>query len=275
MAQDLHQEIKIMKIQSFIAVFVLALMMPLAVSAADLSAPAVGGPAPTASGPDNENATVGEAIDQTADAIKALLLGKKVDTLKPVLINRHMTANGIIGATVINTSGARVATVKDIIIDGNGRAVMIVVSDGGLLGIGGKVAAFDFNGVVALQPDGKVVMTLSQEMISHAANFSYDQQDWAKSKVIPADSMSVKALLKGNVLDSDGRKVATIDNIYLRDNDVSQVIVSFDKKLGMGGNVAALDYDDLQMVRKNKQIDFQLTPKQTAIFRDFEKSVTN
>ena len=37
---------------------------------------------------------------------------------------------------------------------------MIVVSDGGLLGIGGKVAVFDFNGVVDLQPDGKVVATL-------------------------------------------------------------------------------------------------------------------
>ena len=107
-------------------------------------------------------------------------------------------------------------------------------------------------------------------MISHAADFSYDQKDWAKAKVIPAGSMSVNALLKGDLLDSDGKKIAATENIYLRDNGVSQVIVSFDKKLGMGGNVlAALDYDDLRMVRKKKQIDFQLTPKQTAIFRNF------
>ena len=169
----------------------------------------------------------------------------------------------------------RYTTLGPIIIDRSGKAILIVVSDGGFLGIGKKVAAFDYDKVITQQPDGKVVMSLSQNMVFHAADFSYEQEDWAKAKVIPSGSISIDALLKGDVLDNNGKKVANIDNVYIRNADVSQIIVSFNKKLGMGGSLAALNYDDLQMVKKKKTLDFKLTSDQTAQFKDFKESVAN
>ena len=176
---------------------------------------------------------------------------------------------------IANPKGEKISTVKDIIIGKDGRATLVVVSDGGVLGIGDKVAAFAFDRVFSQKADGTVVMALSQDMIDKAADFSYDQKDWAKAKVIPTGSVSTNVLLDGDVVDFEGKKVATIENVYFRGADVSQIIVGFNTTMGMGGDLAALDYDDLQMVRDGDELDFKLTPNQTAGFKNFKKSVAN
>ena len=265
------------------AVSVLALMISLPAYAGVVSATGdTGGtissspPARNDGGMQTSLNKVGNALDNAGDDIKAFFISKTADnTFEPVLIHRNMTANGLIGETIVNDQGKKIAAVNDIIIDRSGKVILIVVSDNGFLGIGDKVAAFDYDSVVSQNPDGRVVVRLSQNMVYHAADFSYDRKDWAKAKVIPSGSISVNALLKGDILDSQGRKVADIENIYLRNADVSQIIVGFDKTLGMGGNLAALDYDDLQMVKKNKALDFKLTSDQTAQFKSFKKSVAN
>jgi sporulation protein YlmC with PRC-barrel domain len=276
-----------MKVQSITAVSVLALMLAGAPAfAADATSeqenPGVAAPSDTDATSDLKGSLnhASAEMRETADDIKAFLMGKGASNgkLEPVLIHRDRTAHGIIGATIINPKGEKVATVKDIIMNKDGDAILVVVSDGGLLGIGDKVAAFKYDKVIAQDPDGKIVMALSQDMIDHAADFSYDPKDWAKAKVLPENSISTNELLKGNVLDNNGKKVASIDNVYFRSGEASQVIVSFDKTFGMGGDLAALDYDKLQMVqdgKDGKDINFKLSPNQTAQFKNFKKSVEN
>lgn len=249
----------------------MAILAPLAVLAADISSPAISGHT------DSYGATASQNADnQTAAEIKAFYMGKASgNPFEPILIRRDMTANGLIGEAIINSQGTKIATVKDIIVDRSGKAILVVVSDHGFLGIGSKVAAFDYSRVVTQNPEGKVMMALSQDMVDNAADFSYDQKDWAKAKVIPANSLSVNALLKGDVFDNNGKKVADVANVYFRNSEVTQIIVGFNRKLGMGGNLAALNFDDLQMLRKNKTIDFKLTASQSAQFENFRESVTN
>lgn len=264
----------------------LALMMSFPAHAADVSATAVSGDAPVSATAPKDNSALGHVksglnradaeMRETADEIKAFFMGKGPDgKLEPVLIRRDKTAHGLIGESIVNLKGEKIATVKDIILSNDGKAILVVVSDGGVLGIGSKVAAFDYSKVITQNPDGKVVMILSQQMVDHAADFSYDPKDWAKAKVIPSGSISTNLLLEGEVLDSNGKKIADIENVYFRDAEASQLIVGFDKTLGMGGELAALDYDKLQMVQKNKELDFKLTASQTAQFRNFKKSVAN
>lgn len=254
-----------MKFTTVTAVSALALLMSLPAFAADVIV-------------NDKTGTVVVASDtgSASGEIKAYLLGDdKSDKLEAVLIQNKLTAHGMIGEAIINTKGEKIADLKDIIIGKGGRAILVVVSDHGVLGIGKKVAAFDYDKVVAQAADGKVVMTLSQDMVDHAADFSYDQQDWAKAKVIPTGSVSTNELLKGDVLDNEGKKLAGIENIFFRGAEASQIIVSFNKTLGMGGDLAALTYDDLQMVRDDKELDFKLTANQTAGFKGFKKSVAN
>jgi sporulation protein YlmC with PRC-barrel domain len=213
---------------------------------------------------------------ESTDDIRAFTFGKTtVGKAEPETIRRGDTARGMIGSPVLNPAGDKIADVKDIIISRDGKAVLLVVSDGGVLGIGSKVAAFDYNRVVTRKDDGSVIMTLSQDMIDHAADFSYDPKDWAKAKVIPQGSISVSSILDGEVIDNKNRTVATVENVYLRDTDVSQIIVGFNKKLGVAGDRAALDYDSLQPVRTKKEVDFRLSADQAARFRQFEKSMAN
>lgn len=218
-----------------------------------------------------------KSMRNTADDIRAWLVGKNEgDKLEPVLIRRSMTAHGLIGETIVNSQGKKIASVKDIIIDSHGRAILVVVSDmSGFLSIGDKVAAFDYNRVVSQKSNGSVVMALSQDMVDHAADFSYDQKDWAKAKIIPTGSISTNILLGGDVLDSSGVKVASIENIYFRDSDASQIIVGFNKTFGLGGSLAALDYDTLKMVRNDSELDFKLNESQSEQFKNFKVSAAN
>jgi hypothetical protein len=259
------------KLKTIAAMSVLAVMIPFAVLAADA---------------DKETSVMSdikgglrsadESIRDTAEDIRVYFMGKNPDDkIEPVYIRRSTTAHGLIDQTVVNSQGVKIATTKDIIIDKNGKASMIVVSDAGLLGIGNKVAAFDYTRVIAQKSDGKVVMTLSQDMIDRAADFSYDPKDWAKAKVIPAGSLSVNELLDGDVLDNNDKKVAEVENIYVRNTDVSQVIVRFNENFGMGGDLAALNYDNLIIIKDGDDLNFKLTPNQSSQFKNFKKSVAN
>lgn len=235
----------------------------------------------------NQNTTMSEDIQQglrntdaamhdTAQDIRGFFIGVDDDNnLTPVFIRGNLTATGLIGKTIINSEDKKIATVKDIIIGKNGKAALVVVSDDGLLGIGSKVAAFDYTSVVTQKYDGTVVMALSEEMIQRAADFSYDPKDWPKAKVIPAGSVSTNMLLEGDVLNSKGEKVASIDNVYFRYADVTQIIVGFHKTMGKGGDFASLDYDDMRMIKKDGGLDFKLTAKQSAHFKNFKASVAN
>lgn len=276
-----------MKIRTITAVSIIALMLAAPAFAADVSTtPAMDNPGVPVTADTNANATTGVKGDlnkasaemrETADDIKAFLMGKDTNAkLEPVLIHRAWTAHGLIGADIVNPNDQKkIATVKDIIMDKDGHAILVVVSDGGVMGIGSKVAAFNYDKVITQQADGKVQMALSQDMIDHAKDFSYDQADWAKAKVIPTGSISTNELLKGKVLDANGKKVASVENIYFRSGEASQIIVGFDKTFGMGGDLAALDYDQLHLVQKGKDVDFELSSAQTAQFKSFKKSVEN
>jgi sporulation protein YlmC with PRC-barrel domain len=218
---------------------------------------------------------IDEEISGTTESIKTFLLGKTAgEELQPVIIPRNRTAKNIIGSPVVNEQGERIASTEDILIDKNGRPSMVVVSGSKLLGPGKKVAAFDYKKVFGQGQGGKVLMTLPQDMISHAVDSSYDPQNWTNVKIIPADSISASRLMKAAVMDNNNKKIADVENIYLKEDAPSQVIIGFNKTLGMGGDIAALDYTDLRMVRKNAKgdLDLQLTPDQTVQIRNFKHS---
>jgi sporulation protein YlmC with PRC-barrel domain len=105
--------------------------------------------------------------------IKATLIGKKNDDENvPVIINARTTATGIIGHHVYNEKHESIAKVSDIILDKDGKASMVVVSEG-LFGLG-KTTAFDYSAITRVEDDGDVIMPLSEDSIKNAASFSYN-----------------------------------------------------------------------------------------------------
>lgn len=212
-----------------------------------------------------------DSMRETADDIKAFFVDGAA-AKKHVSFRKNVTAEGMIGQPVLNPKGEKIAKLKDIIIDADGNATHVVVSDGGMLGIGNKLAAFDYGRVVTQQADGKVVMALSQDMIDKAKEFSYDKDDAAKAKVIPAGSYSMNDMLDGELLDSAGKKAASIDNFVIRNGKADRVIVKFNTKLGMGGDLAALSYSEMEKSASAGEVDLKMSARQSSRFAQIEKN---
>jgi sporulation protein YlmC with PRC-barrel domain len=220
-----------------------------------------------------------EAASNAYDNIKATFIDEDKTASDTVTIDSRKTAQGMIGQPVRNTAGEKIATVKDIILDSNGKATLVVLADGGFMGIGTKLAAFDYDLVSQRQKDGDVIMPISEETLDKVAPFSYDAKDAekdAKTRIIPQNGISVAELLEGQVLNQKKENVAEIDNISLSNGEASQVIIAFDQTLGLGGKKAAVGYDNIQVVReKNDKVNIQLSDKQAANFENFKKTATN
>lgn len=209
--------------------------------------------------------------------IKATVVGDKKpgEAYSTVTINSRMTADGMIGKAVHNESGESVATVKDIILDSDGKAMMIIVADGEFIGMG-KKAAFDYNAITRVNADGDVIMPLTEKMIDNAAEFSYDRKDGGDNmRVIPSNGYSVSKLLDGQLVNQAKETVAQVDNITFRNGRADQLIVGFDKMLGMGGEKAAMGYGDAKMIQDGDGYDFQLSAHQAAQFESYKKTATN
>lgn len=224
-------------------------------------------------GQDVENAweDIKEDTSEAYEDIKASLISDdKNAAISTVTINEKMTAEGMIGQPVYNASGNRVAKIKDIILDKNGNAVLVVLADGDFTGLG-KTVAFDYDIITRRSADGDVIAPLTEEMIDKAASFSYDQKERSGTvKVIPTDGYSVAELLDGSLIDAKGEKVGDVENISISNGEAGRIIVGFDKVMGLGGEKAALDYDAVNVVRRDDQTQFMLSANQAAKFETFK-----
>jgi len=211
--------------------------------------------------------------------VKAKLIGEGDAGSAPsaLSVSERQSASGMIGKPVYNAKQEKVATVSDIIVDHNGRAQMVVVSDGGFAGIGDKLAAFDYGMVVSQNAEGDVFMPLTEDLLSKVAAFSYDRNDSSdKVRLIPADGYSVAELLKANLENQSGNKLAKVENITFDNGQADNIIVAFDEILGIGGDKAAFDFDDVQVIQKSADdISIRLNARQSAEFETYKNSMTN
>jgi sporulation protein YlmC with PRC-barrel domain len=88
-------------------------------------------------------------------------------------------ASEIIGRTVKNDKGENLGTVNDIVIDRRGEVQYIILSHGGLLGIGDKLIPIPFRAArMDMQEDTLVLQNVDKQKLEQAPNIS--QQEWEK-----------------------------------------------------------------------------------------------
>ena len=215
------------------------------------------------------------AAENAYESIKATFIDEEKTGSDTLTIDSRGTAQGMIGQPVLDTTGKKIATIKDIILNNQGEAELVVLADGGFMGIGSKLAAFDYDLVSQRNEDGDTIMPISQQTLDKVAPFSYEAEDIEKdekTRVMPADGISVAELLDGQILNTEKEAVAEVDNISFNNGEASQIIIGFDKTLGLGGGKAAVGFDNVDMVReKDKKVDVQLSAKQAANFENFKK----
>ncbi|MEZ0223966.1 MAG: PRC-barrel domain-containing protein [Alphaproteobacteria bacterium] len=211
------------------------------------------------------------ASTAASDVVKASLLPQDPG-MRPaaISVDKRMTAEGMIGKPVYNQQNERVATVEDVILDSEGHANMIVVKDSSFMGLGGKLAAFDYDSVIDRKKDGDLVMPITQKTIDNVAEFSYEPSDKPTIKAIPDHGYSVKKILSGDLVDPSGKKVAAIDNVTLRDGRANLVIAAYNQILGLGGDKVAIDFDATELVQDKDNLNLKLSDAQARKFETFK-----
>lgn len=218
--------------------------------------------------------------EDTAEAyenVKATFIGEESGSAtRSVVIDSRHTATGMIGKAVYNGRQERIGTVEDIIVSADGNANMIVIADGEFPGFEGKLVAFDYSIISRQDANGDVIAPLSEENLDRAAEFSYEAADAGDNvRVIPNNGYSVARLLDGQLVNPQGESVAEIDNISFKNGQASELIVGFDKILGLGGKNAALDYKAAQLVRNGDELDFRLSTNHAAQFEVYKETAAN
>ncbi len=233
---------------------------------------------------DSAGETVQSGMDTATNKVKGVFEGVKgalIDTsenpsISPVVIDMRMTARGILDKSVLSTNGDSLGTVEDIIMNQDGKAEMVVISKGGFMGVGDKMAAFDYDLIMRREADGDVVMPLSKETIDTARQFSYNRADAsAKIRVMGTESLSVKDLLKGSLADYTNKVVAKNDNIFFDEGRAKRVIFTFDQTAGLGGEKAIMDFSSLKLAHVSNDWQFQMTERQSMQFENYRKTTTN
>ncbi len=91
----------------------------------------------------------------------------------------------LVGTEVVNRNGTSLATVNDLIIDrGTGRIMSVVIRDGGLLGLGGKLVAVPYRAFEFNSTPAELVLDVTPEHLEQAPEFraenwiELDSADW-------------------------------------------------------------------------------------------------
>lgn len=88
-----------------------------------------------------------------------------------------LPANTLIGDHVRNVEGEDLGTIEELMIDlHSGRIVYVVLSFGGILGIGDKLFAIPWNAMSLDPDDNEMVLDVKRETLEQAPGF--DKEHW-------------------------------------------------------------------------------------------------
>jgi sporulation protein YlmC with PRC-barrel domain len=108
-----------------------------------------------------------EATPATPPPADAVISAQKDDEVR---------ADQLIGATVYNSGGDKIGTVHDILLDKDGKATGVVLSVGGVLGIGAKAVGLTWH-EVSLKPDQQAIqVSYTKDQLEAAPDFKTTDQ---------------------------------------------------------------------------------------------------
>lgn len=215
-----------------------------------------------------------EETSEKYEELKTFIFGNEKDKLEITMMNVEVDhrAENIVGKPVYNLE-ERVGTVHDIILDGNGNAVMAVIADGELFGLG-KLVAFDYERLVENQLDDKFLVSISEDTIDQVAEFSYIKKDAGNNvRVIPQNGYSIKNLLNGELTNNNGDAIAEIDDVYLEDGKASHLIVDFEDVYF--DETVAVEYEIAEIVTHEDDYNFQLLSPREVQLENFRQTRLN
>jgi hypothetical protein len=224
---------------------------------------------------ENTKEATEEAYEDAKDALDINADSNLQASVTPTAdIDTSSTANALLEQPVYNENGDRVAKIRDIIVDANGNANMVILGDGDFTGLG-KLVAFNYSILDSRNAEGNVQATITEQTLASAASFSYDENDASGDvRVIPANGYSVSELLNAKLVDPENNVLADVDDISFAGGDADKIIVGYNQFLGLGGDQAAISFDEAELIRTNDEIRFRLSAQEAAQFEDYAETAS-
>lgn len=133
--------------------------------------PAASDPAMPESG--TETAPLDSAPVDTAATGSAEILTEESDN--------QVLAAKIVGKDVIDATGEPIAKVDDVLLDKSGQVSGLVLTAGGVLGMGGKTVAISWRDVAAAESADAITVDLTAEQLAAAPEFRTKEQKEAEA----------------------------------------------------------------------------------------------
>lgn len=177
------------------------------------------------------------------------------------------------GADIVDAENNSIATVADVLIDDSGQAKALVLSEGGVLGVGATYRSFETETLPALA-SGDVKLDLTKESLAALPEYTYPKADasasatgtsGAKTATAPAEGRAatetstaasadvaalwpVSAIVGKSLKATQGEEASTqtvSDLRFTGDGKVEQVELNRGGVLGVGGETQTVPFADL------------------------------
>ena len=131
-------------------------------------------PASNSGGADMNSQTTTPAPDASANATPAT--PPPSDAVISAQSDNEVSANKLIGMNVYNAQGDKIGTVHDILLDKDGKATGVVLSVGGLLGVGAKSVGLTWKEIDVKPEQQQVQVSYTKDQLEAAPDFKTSDQ---------------------------------------------------------------------------------------------------
>jgi sporulation protein YlmC with PRC-barrel domain len=207
--------------------------------------------------------------------------------------SRDMRASNLLGKDVRNAQGENMGKIDDLVIDPvSRRAHYVVLSFGGVLGMGDKLFAFPVNAFEPSRDQDELVLNVEKERLKNAPGF--DRSNWPDfgdnryrgdvdryHKAEPAERgafkdqlMRASELIGREVKDGSGRDAGEIEDLVvnMRNAQVRYVVLDLDKAWSQKGKMVALPLKTVTFPRnKDKDLVLNVPEERIDMSRGFDE----
>ena len=116
------------------------------------------------------------AYSQTVDLQGMQNAGRPVQLLTIALTTQSggLRASEMIGSTVYDVQNRNIGSVKDIVLDPDGKVAAVILDVGAFLGVGGKYVAVSLNDLKT--DNNRLTLNRSKEQLQSAQTYHFGQQ---------------------------------------------------------------------------------------------------
>jgi uncharacterized protein YrrD len=175
-----------------------------------------------------------------------------------------VSAKALIGTPIENTKEGRVGSISDVVLGADSHVDAIVVSDGGFLGINNAQIAVK-PGLISIKRDEKGKLkastNVSESELDHASAAAFTTRVEAmKADFKKPEVKTASRLLGASVVGSDGKAVASVDDILLSPvGEARYALLATGGTMGVGTKVVAVPIASLSFERSDKPLKTTMT----------------